>query len=170
MSRAIAAPSAARKADVALRPMRWWHIAAVTPMEAELFGEEQWSAAALWSELTQRDTRHYLVGLADPGTSRLEPAGSRVVGYGGLGVFGDEGWILTLGVTTGWQRRGIGARLLEALLSEGQRRGAAATLLEVRADNPVARRLYERHGFAAIGVRKGYYQPSGADAVVMRRA
>jgi ribosomal-protein-alanine N-acetyltransferase len=38
----------------------------------------------------------------------------------------------------------------------------------VRADNTSAIRLYERHGFSRVGVRRGYYQPSGADALVMR--
>ena len=42
-------------------------------------------------------------------------------------------------------------------------------VLEVRKDNPRARRLYLRHGFTEIGIRRGYYQPSGVDAVVMRK-
>jgi len=42
-------------------------------------------------------------------------------------------------------------------------------LLEVRADNEVAHGLYRRRGFTEIGRRRGYYQPSGADAVVMKR-
>ena len=42
-------------------------------------------------------------------------------------------------------------------------------LLEVRADNETAQGLYQRRGFAEIGRRRGYYQPSGADAVVMKR-
>jgi ribosomal-protein-alanine N-acetyltransferase len=42
-------------------------------------------------------------------------------------------------------------------------------LLEVREDNPRARQLYSRHGFTEVGVRRGYYQPSGVDAVVMRK-
>jgi ribosomal protein S18 acetylase RimI-like enzyme len=41
--------------------------------------------------------------------------------------------------------------------------------LEVRADNPRAQDLYRRFGFEEIGVRRGYYQPSGTDAIVMRR-
>ena len=39
----------------------------------------------------------------------------------------------------------------------------------MREDNPRARRLYRRQGFAEIGIRRGYYQPSGVDAVVMRK-
>jgi len=42
-------------------------------------------------------------------------------------------------------------------------------LLEVREDNPRARQLYSRHGFTEVGIRRGYYQPSGVDAVVMRK-
>ena len=41
--------------------------------------------------------------------------------------------------------------------------------LEVRADNTRAQRLYRWCGFAEIGIRRGYYQPSGTDAIVMRR-
>jgi ribosomal-protein-alanine N-acetyltransferase len=36
-------------------------------------------------------------------------------------------------------------------------------------DNPRASGLYQRRGFAEIGVRRGYYQPSGTDAIVMRK-
>ena len=41
--------------------------------------------------------------------------------------------------------------------------------LEVRADNTRAQRLYHWWGFAEVGIRRGYYQPSGMDAIVMRR-
>ena len=40
--------------------------------------------------------------------------------------------------------------------------------LEVRVDNLRAQQLYRRRGFTEIGLRRGYYQPSGADALVMR--
>ena len=48
-------------------------------------------------------------------------------------------------------------------------RRSPVVLLEVRADNEHAQELYRRRGFTEIGRRRGYYQPSGADAVVMRR-
>ncbi len=40
----------------------------------------------------------------------------------------------------------------------------------MRTDNTRAQQLYRRYGFTEIGIRTGYYQPSGADALVMRRA
>ena len=64
---------------------------------------------------------------------------------------------------------GIGAQLLDALLGEADRRRVPVVLLEVRADNELAQGLYRRRGFAEVGRRRGYYQPSGADAVVMKR-
>ena len=63
---------------------------------------------------------------------------------------------------------GHSSLLLDALLAEADKR-SPVVLLEVRADNDVAQRLYQRRGFTEIGRRRGYYQPSGADAVVMRR-
>ena len=41
--------------------------------------------------------------------------------------------------------------------------------LEVRTDNVPAITLYESYGFSILGTRKGYYQPSGADAYAMMR-
>jgi ribosomal-protein-alanine N-acetyltransferase len=63
---------------------------------------------------------------------------------------------------------GIGRRLMNALLSEARRRAARTCALEVRADNAVAQQLYASLGFRRIGIRRGYYQPSGADALVLQ--
>jgi [ribosomal protein S18]-alanine N-acetyltransferase len=45
----------------------------------------------------------------------------------------------------------------------------ATVFLEVRTDNDAARGLYESEGFTTVGLRRRYYQPSGADAHTMRR-
>ncbi|TMM40672.1 MAG: ribosomal-protein-alanine N-acetyltransferase [Actinobacteria bacterium] len=137
--------------------MRWWHIADLVPIEAELFGDERWSAAMFWNELA--NGHYYLVALD----------GGSVVGYAGLSVTGAEAWIQNIAVRGDRQHRGIGRSLLEALLVEADRRGARPVLLEVAVDNAKAQRLYDRYGFAPVGVRRGYYQPSNTDAVVMRR-
>src|SRR5262249_23725562 len=46
--------------------------------------------------------------------------------------------------------------------------GCTEVFLEVRTDNDRAQRLYRRYGFVGIGVRRGYYQPSGAGAPGVR--
>jgi ribosomal-protein-alanine N-acetyltransferase len=139
-----------------MRRMRWWHIDAVTALERELF-DDAWSAEMFWNELAQGASRTYLV---------VEEDGA-VVGYAGLADMGDEAYVQTIGVTRTHQGRGLGARLLQALLDDAERRGAPRVGLEVRVDNAPAIALYERFGFRGIAVRKRYYQPSGTDALVM---
>jgi ribosomal-protein-alanine N-acetyltransferase len=144
---------------VELDRMRWWHIDDVLPLERELFVDDRWTERTYWSELGQLDTRHYLVALE----------GNDVVGYAGLCDYPDEAFVQTIAVAATSQGKGLGARLLQALLDEAERRGQHRVLLEVRADNEAAITLYERFGFRRTGVRRGYYQPSGTDAVVMTR-
>ena len=143
---------------VRLRPMRLADLPAVLGLEEELFAPDTWTAAMYRDELARTDTRHYLVA-DDDGT---------LVGYAGLIAYTDEAHVATIGVAGDRQGEGIGAQLLDALLAEADRR-SPVVLLEVRADNQVAQGLYRRRGFAEIGRRRGYYQPSGADAVVMKR-
>jgi ribosomal-protein-alanine N-acetyltransferase len=154
---------------VQLTAMRWWHIPAVLELERELFGAEAWSAEMFWSELANPGA-HYLVAEPIAGFAGETPqAGPALplLGYGGLAVAGSEAYIQTVGVAPAAQRTGIGRRLMEALLAEAPARGATICWLEVRADNAAAQHLYRTLGFADRGLRRGYYQPSGADALVM---
>jgi ribosomal-protein-alanine N-acetyltransferase len=141
--------------------MRWWDLEAVMGLEGDLFGAEQWSTSMFWSELAERATRHYLVAYGQQDAD--------VTGYAGLCTYGQEAYVQTLAVRRDQQGTGIGRTLLQALLTEADRRGATSVALEVRADNAVAQRLYAEHAFAPVGRRRGYYQPSGVDAVVMIR-
>ncbi len=143
-----------------IRPMTEADLAAAMEIEHELFADEAWTEAMLLGELAEQPrTRYYVV---------LERDG-KIVGYGGLSAAADEGDIQTIGVRAAHQGAGLGAELLTELLAEAARRGCRAVFLEVRADNGPAQRLYEKFGFVRIGVRKRYYQPSGVDAIVMRR-
>ncbi|MFC0007065.1 ribosomal protein S18-alanine N-acetyltransferase [Micromonospora siamensis] len=141
-----------------LERFRWWHIDQVLPIEADLFGAEQWSPGMFWNELA--NGHFYLVATDAEGA---------VLGYAGLTVQADEAWVQNIAVRRDAQRHGLGRALLEALLTEAARRRAPSVLLEVAADNAPAQRLYATYGFEPIGVRRGYYQPSNTDALVMRR-
>ena len=137
--------------------MRWWDIEGpVLTLERQLFEAESWSAELFWSELADAG-RYYVVA---------EVAGA-VCGFAGLSAYGDEAYVQTIAVAPGHQRTGIGTRLLVDLLSQARARGALSAGLEVRADNATAQRLYATFGFEAVGIRRGYYQPSGTDAIVM---
>jgi ribosomal-protein-alanine N-acetyltransferase len=142
---------------VRLESMRWWHIDELLPIEADLFGPEQWSAAMFWNELANGN--FYLVAEVDGG----------IVGYAGLSLHDREAWVQNIAVRRDRQRHGLGRRLLEALLAEAAARGVSTVLLEVAVDNGPAQRLYAEYGFETVGVRRGYYQPTNTDALVMRR-
>ena len=154
---------------VTLRPMVLEDLPAVMRLEEELFAPDTWTEAMYRDELSRGDTRYYVVAEFDVSGDEDEPDGPPVVvGYGGLIAYDDEAHVATLGVTAALQGEGIGSLLLDALLAEADKR-SPVVLLEVRADNATAQHLYRRRGFVEIGRRRGYYQPSGADAVVMRR-
>jgi ribosomal-protein-alanine N-acetyltransferase len=144
--------------DIELRRMRWWDIDPVLAIEQELFEADSWTAGLFWSELAQHDSRHYVVLTADD-----------IVGYAGLAVLDGDAYIQTIAVAQRLWGEGLGTVLLADLLTTAEEHGARTVGLEVRADNERAHRLYERFGFRVIGVRRGYYQPSGADAHVMER-
>jgi [ribosomal protein S18]-alanine N-acetyltransferase len=96
--------------------------------------------------------------------------GERVVGYGVLSVMLDESHILNLCIQPEWQRRGLGARLIQRLLSLAREHGAETAFLEVRVSNAAASKLYAGLGFTEIGRRRGYYPAMGdkrEDALVM---
>jgi ribosomal-protein-alanine N-acetyltransferase len=95
--------------------------------------------------------------------------GGALAGYGVLMIGVREAHLLNLSVATGWQRRGIGRKLLEHFVHIARGSDAAQMFLEVRPSNVAARRLYVECGFREITVRRGYY-PSGRgreDAILM---
>ncbi|MDA4834478.1 GNAT family N-acetyltransferase, partial [Enterobacter hormaechei] len=71
-----------------------------------------------------------------------------------------------------YRRRGVAGALLRAVIAEAQGAGIATLHLEVRAGNDAVR-LYETHGFAKVGERRGYYRGrtgESFDAHTYRRA
>ncbi len=149
------------QAALTLRPMTMADLDPILELEQAVFGAEAWTRQMLAGELEQQPaSRYYLIAEDDGG----------IAGYAGLLGAGWQGDVLTLAVAAGRWGRGIGSALLRALLAEAVRRGCTEVFLEVRTDNSRAQELYRRHEFTAIGIRRGYYQPSGADALVMRRS
>ncbi|MEJ4097745.1 multifunctional tRNA (adenosine(37)-N6)-threonylcarbamoyltransferase complex dimerization subunit type 1 TsaB/ribosomal protein alanine acetyltransferase/tRNA (adenosine(37)-N6)-threonylcarbamoyltransferase complex transferase subunit TsaD [Corynebacterium bovis] len=95
-----------------------------------------------------------------------------VIGYAGIAVNGPaadpECEIHTIGIDPRHQGRGWAHLLMEPLMELADQLGAPV-YLEVRTDNDAARGLYRSYGFEEVGLRRNYYQPSGADAYTMVR-
>jgi ribosomal-protein-alanine N-acetyltransferase len=154
----------------------------VIALEHELFPEDPWSPQMFADEMTEPpETRLYLLAEADGGdggvaqseivSGRGLAGGPVMAGYAGMLFIsgGTQADVLTIAVREAYWGEGIGSALLSALLTAARERGCTEVFREVRADNPRAQGLYQRRGFEEIGLRRGYYQPSGVDAIVMRK-
>ena len=95
---------------------------------------------------------------------------SQVVGYICFWIVFDELRVMDLAVARDWRRRGVARALVQHALACGRNGGAERALLEVRASNTAARRLYEGLGFRQVALRAGYYSQPEEDAVLMERA
>lgn len=143
---------------MALREMTWRDIPVLALLELELFAEDAWSEQTWWAELAGRPRRSYVVG----------EHGGAVVGYAGVDRGGEVADVMTIAVTAPAQTRGLGTVLMDWLVGEARRGGAKHLMLEVRADNVAAQRLYSKAGFVMTTVRRRYYQPASVDAQIMR--
>jgi len=142
--------------ELEIARMRRRHLRGVMAIERQVY-PRPWSPNLFLSEMTDMRNRTYLV-------ARI---GKDVVGYGGVMSYGDEAHITTIAVDPAHHRRKIGTRLLYELVVDGIRMGARAVSLEVRVSNAGAQTMYRRFGFRPVGIRKGYYQETGEDALVM---
>jgi ribosomal-protein-alanine N-acetyltransferase len=136
--------------------MRRRHLKGVLAIERQVY-PRPWSPTLFISEMSEPRNRVYLV-------ARL---GRDVAGYAGLMSYGDEAHVTTIAVDPVHHRRKIATRLLLDLVKRAREMGARAVSLEVRVSNWGAQRLYGRFGFRPVGVRKGYYQETNEDALVM---
>jgi len=141
---------------VEIGPMQLADIPAVQEIERLSF-RTPWPVYAFEQELTSNRLARYVVARA----------GEVPVGFGGLWLMVDEAHITTFAVHPDWRRRGIGRRMLVALIESAQELGAARMTLEVRMGNVDAQRLYAELGFADAGRRVAYYTDDGEDALIM---
>src|SRR5690606_1400281 len=97
---------------------------------------------------------------------RVAREGGEVLGYVLFWHVADEIHLLNVAVAPAARRRGVGRALVEEVLAYGRGAAAAKVLLEVRASNVAALRLYESLGFVRFNVRRRYYA-DGEDGVEM---
>lgn len=148
--------------DFDLRRATLADLDAIMAIETATFTTDAWSPQAMASELASEHT-YYLVAVDSDALAAF-------AGYAGL--LAPEGSgdadIQTIAVADFARRHGLGRLMMQQLIEEARDRGAEQLFLEVRADNPNARALYDSLGFEQLAVRKHYYQPDDVDAQVMR--
>src|SRR5699024_9267093 len=92
-----------------------------------------------------------------------------VLGYAGMHVVYGEGYIDNIAVFPAARRKGVGRRLIEALVDWMEHHEGVFLTLEVRPSNEAAVLLYQSVGFREAGRRKGFYQDPEEDALLMTR-
>ncbi|OGA24202.1 MAG: ribosomal-protein-alanine N-acetyltransferase [Betaproteobacteria bacterium RIFCSPLOWO2_02_FULL_65_24] len=92
-----------------------------------------------------------------------------LIGYAVVMLASAEAHLLNLSIAAGCQRQGYGSQLLRRLCEVARGQGARLMLLEVRPSNTAGLRLYERHAFQRVGLRREYYpaQAGREDALVL---
>ena len=94
--------------------------------------------------------------------------GDGLLGYAIVSRYVDAWHVMNIAVAPAYRRQGVATTLLERLFEltagQGGRRGYT---LEVRVSNASAIKLYERAGFRARGIRRGYYTDNREDALIM---
>ncbi len=153
-----------RRKDYALSPLAGEDSAALSALHQEDF-VRPW-AEGEFAALMEQDT---VFGFAarEVGRGAAPP-----VGFVLARLAAGEGEILTIAVARAHRRRGLGWRLMDAVLRELHGQRAEALFLEVDETNAPAIALYRRLGFREVGKRPNYYRspergPTGA--LVMRR-
>ena len=95
--------------------------------------------------------------------------GEQLGGYLIVSRYVDAWHIMNIAVSPDFRRRGVATALLERLFESTDDRSRRGYTLEVRVSNDGAIRLYERLGFTARGIRRGYYTDNREDALIMWR-
>ncbi len=147
------------KKKVRIVPMTSAHLDEVADLERICFSTP-WSRNMLAEELDNACSA-FLVA--------LDPEDGSVVGYAGLLVIADEGYITNVAVRPESRRGGVAGQLLDVFLNFAEANKLAFLTLEVRESNYAAIALYGSRGFRGAGRRRNYYEHPKEDAIIMTK-
>ena len=145
--------------QVKIVPMAAEHLDRLEQLERMCFSRP-WSKKMLAEELDNQCAA-FLVA--------VEPETEQPVGYAGLLVVADEGYITNVAVFPEYRRRGVAAQLLSVFENFARGNRLAFLTLEVRPSNTAAIALYESFGFRQAGRRKNYYDLPKEDALILTK-
>lgn len=135
--------------------MRKEDLEQVSAMEAACFSMP-WSKKSFEENLNRSDAVYVVAR-----------DGEKVLGYCGAYVILNEADINQVAVEPLHRKKGVGGKMLAALLEKLRKAGADAVTLEVRKSNEAAIALYESMGFVTEGIRKNFYEKPVEDALIM---
>lgn len=140
-----------------IRQVKEQDVEVLAELEKICFPNDPWSLDSLYTDIVLNERTVYLAA---------EEEGD-IIAYGGLWKIFDEGHITNIAVVPGRRREHVGEQLVTRLIDMTREEGLTSWTLEVRSDNAPAIALYEKLGFEKAGIRKGYYEYDGMDAIIM---
>jgi len=138
-----------------IRPLQLRDLSAIEEIERRSY-PTPWSRSMFAGELAKPSS--ICLGAFD---------GERLAGYLIVSRYVDAWHVMNVAVASDYRRRGVASQLLAALFEQTQADDRRGYTLEVRVSNAGAISLYERLGFEARGVRRGYYTDNREDALIM---
>ncbi len=133
------------------------HLDAVHKIEQECFSHP-WSLESLESEMKNENSL-FLAAVDD----------GEVIGYIGMSIVIDEGYIFNVAVCESSRQRGVATALINELVTYAKKNNFSFITLEVRESNMPARSLYSKFGFIKAGERKDYYSAPRENAILMTK-
>ena len=147
------------KIQVKIVPMNADHLDEIAALERVCFSRP-WSRNMLAEEL-ENQCAAFLTA--------LDAVTGKVVGYAGLLVAADEGYITNVAVFPEFRRQGVAAKLIAVFENFARGNKLAFLTLEVRPSNAAAIALYKGFGFEEVGRRKNYYDLPKEDALILTK-
>ena len=128
----------------------------IATLEKECFSEP-WSENALFESL--KAGTKFIIAAKD----------EKVLGYVGISMILDEGYITNVAVTASSRKKGVASLLMATLISMGKKNALSFISLEVRASNNAAISLYTKYGFKKEGERRNFYRDPTENAIIMTK-
>ena len=145
------------KLELKIEILKLEDLDALMEIEANAYGEHHWSRESFVSEINNKVARYYAV----------KNNSDELIGYIGVWNIVDETHVSTIAVRKDYRRMGVAETLIAKILEDCYNDFIKYITLEVRAGNEPAINLYKKFGMKSLGVRKGYYQDNGEDALIM---
>ena len=145
--------------SIQIVPMNADHLEELEKLERICFSRP-WSRKMLAEEL-ENQCAAFLVA--------QDSITQQVMGYAGLLVMADEGYITNVAVFPEFRRQGVAAKLIAVFENFARGNKLAFLTLEVRPSNTAAIALYKGFGFDEVGRRKNYYDLPKEDALILTK-
>ena len=145
--------------SIQIVPMNADHLEELEKLERICFSRP-WSRKMLAEEL-ENQCAAFLVA--------QDSITQQVMGYAGLLVMADEGYITNVAVFPEFRRQGVAAKLIAVFENFARGNKLAFLTLEVRPSNTAAIALYKGFGFEEVGRRKNYYDLPKEDALILTK-